>query len=94
MISQTLDDFWDCYKALPKNVREAACRAYAMWEQNHFYPSLHFKCVKDNVPALYSVRVGLHYRALGLRETRDEEDTITWFWIGTHPEYDKLIESL
>jgi len=30
------------------------------------------------------------YRALGLLE--DEE--ITWFWIGTHAEYDRLLEKL
>jgi hypothetical protein len=37
--------------------------------------------------ALYSVRVGLGWRALGLLEG----DTMTWFWIGSHAEYDSLI---
>jgi hypothetical protein len=32
------------------------------------------------------VRVGDHYRALG----RVEGDTITWVWIGTHEEYNRL----
>jgi len=36
---------------------------------------------------LYSVRVGLQYRALGLLEN----DIQTWFWIGSHAEYDRLI---
>ena len=34
-----------------------------------------------------SVRVGLHYRALGI----DVKDGISWFWVGTHAEYDKLV---
>jgi len=33
--------------------------------------------------------VTLGYRALGLLE--DEE--VTWFWIGNHAEYDRLLES-
>jgi len=36
---------------------------------------------------VYSVRVGLHYRALGTAV----DDGIIWFWIGTHADYDKLI---
>jgi hypothetical protein len=39
---------------------------------------------------LYSARVTLGYRALGLME--DEE--VTWFWIGTHAEYDRLLDRL
>lgn len=93
MISQTTDEFWEFYAELPEPVRKIAQRSYALWVQDHSHPGLHFKCVKDTVPPLYSIRVGLHYRALGLRD-KTVEDTITWFWIGTHAEYDKLIESL
>ena len=32
----------------------------------------------------------LGYRALGLLE----DDEITWFWIGTHTEYDRLLTKL
>jgi hypothetical protein len=35
----------------------------------------------------YSVRVGLGWRALGLVEG----DTISWFWIGSHADYDAFI---
>jgi hypothetical protein len=34
-----------------------------------------------------SVRVGLHYRALGI----PVEEGVQWFWIGSHAEYDRLI---
>jgi hypothetical protein len=38
----------------------------------------------------YSVRVGLGYRALGLREG----EHVYWFWIGSHAEYDELLRRL
>jgi hypothetical protein len=34
--------------------------------------------------------VTLGYRAVGLVE----DDEITWFWIGTHAQYDRLLEQL
>ncbi|AGY57550.1 hypothetical protein GKIL_1304 [Gloeobacter kilaueensis JS1] len=37
-----------------------------------------------------SARIGLNYRALGLLE----EDHIYWFWIGSHAEYDELLQRL
>jgi hypothetical protein len=36
---------------------------------------------------LWSVRVGMHYRALGL----DKPEGIVWFWIGPHAKYDKML---
>jgi hypothetical protein len=36
---------------------------------------------------LYSIRVGHRWRALGYRR----DDTMIWFWIGSHAEYDKII---
>jgi hypothetical protein len=36
---------------------------------------------------MYSVRVGLHYRALGIPVT----EGVHWFWIGSHAEYEKLV---
>jgi hypothetical protein len=32
------------------------------------------------------VRVGDHYRALGLKQGND----VVWFWIGTHEEYNRF----
>jgi len=32
------------------------------------------------------VRIGEHYRALGLREN----EFVVWFWIGTHEEYNRF----
>jgi hypothetical protein len=52
-------------------------------KQDPRYPSLHFK----KVGLFWSVRVGIHYRALAIEEDGD----MTWFWIGTHAEYDHLL---
>jgi hypothetical protein len=37
---------------------------------------------------MWSVRVGAHYRALGL----DSDDAVVWFWIGSHADYDRLVQ--
>jgi hypothetical protein len=39
---------------------------------------------------VYSVRVTFRYRAIGLLEGEE----ITWIWIGTHADYDRLLEKL
>ncbi len=82
----TLPRFWKCYEALPKSIRELADKNYGLLRADPFHPSLHFKRVGKN-KQLWSVRVGEHYRALGL----DKSEGVVWFWIGTHAEYDKLL---
>jgi len=54
---------------------------------------LQFKCVSGE-HAVFSVRVGIHWRALGYRDVELGEDTVTWFWIGSHADYDKLVAGL
>jgi hypothetical protein len=61
--------------ALPTEVREQADRAYSLWRADPYHPSLQFKQVSQREP-IYSVRVGIGYRALGLRKT----DHVYWFW--------------
>jgi hypothetical protein len=51
-------------------------------DMNH--PSLHTKKVGN----YWSVRVGKKFRALAV----EVEGGLLWFWIGTHPEYEKLIK--
>lgn len=86
MNSIVTDDFMDCFARLPEEVRELARRVYRLWCANPSHPGLRFKAISGH-PGLYSVRVGRKYRALG----RLEGETVTWFWIGTHAEYDGLI---
>ena len=78
--------FRDALAALPVAIRSQAREAYALFKQDPHHPSLRFKPVVAS-SSVYSVRIGLHYRALA---TRDGE-TLIWFWIGSHAEYDRLV---
>lgn len=89
MKSATLPQFWKLYHQLPKNVQRQANKAYQLWLQDTRMPGLQFKRVSPRRP-VYSVRVGITYRALGLLH----EDTVTWFWIGHHDEYERLLKHL
>jgi len=75
--------FWALYDALPREVQEVADKNYELLRKNPRHPSLHFKRIGD----LWSVRAGIHHRALG----SEVPDGIMWVWIGTHGEYDKII---
>ena len=75
--------FWKLYQSLPGEVRRLTDRCYALLRADPQHPSLHFKPVRQ----LWSVRVGLHYRALAVRDG----DEVAWFWIGSHAEYDTLV---
>lgn len=86
MKSFTNERFRKVFRRLPPHIRKQARDAYQLFKQDPFHPSLHFKKVGKNSP-IYSARVNLEYRVLGVRE----KDEIIWFWIGTHDEYEKLI---
>ena len=86
MNSRLTDDFVACFGRLPAAVKTQARKAYRLWRQNPFHPSVSFKRVHGR-ESVYSVRVGLGWRALGLLEG----NTIYWFWIGSHADYDTLI---
>lgn len=89
MKSRATPRFWAAYRALPADIQALAQKAYRLFRENPGHPSLHFKKVHDRDP-IYSARVTLGHRAVRLVE--DEE--ITWFWIGTHAEYDRLLGQL
>jgi mRNA-degrading endonuclease RelE of RelBE toxin-antitoxin system len=75
--------FWRHYRQLPEGVRKLANKNFELLKSDPHHPSLHFK----KIERLWSVRVGAHYRALGL----DHGENIIWFWIGSHADYDKLV---
>ena len=89
MKSRATPRFWAAYRELPSEVQAAAQKAYRLFRANPRHPSLQFKKVHDH-EAIYSVRVTTAYRAVGLRE----DDEITWFWIGNHAEYDRLLKTI
>ncbi len=89
MKSSTTKEFRKRLEQLPAAVQEQAERAYRLWQADAYHPGLEFKRVSQRQP-IYSVRIGLGYRALGLRDTEE----VYWFWIGTHSEYDALLKRL
>jgi hypothetical protein len=80
----TTKKFWKCYGDLPANIQQTADQCYALLKADPSHPSLHFKKIGQKY---WSVRAGLDYRAVGI----EVENGISWFWIGTHAEYDRLI---
>jgi hypothetical protein len=87
--SVTTNRFRKAFANLPPATQERARTSYQQWKQNPNHPALHFKQIHNHKP-IYSVRVGLSYRALGIKE----ENTIIWFWIGSHEDYNNLIAQL
>jgi hypothetical protein len=83
--SRTRPSFWRAYAALDASNKEAARRAYGLFVKNPSHPSLRFKKLGGHEHA-WAVRVSEQYRAVGERHG----DTISWVWIGTHNEFDKL----
>lgn len=84
MIHFASPSFWLAYESLPVSVQRLADRNYEIIKKDPKHPSLHFK----KIGRYWSVRVGIHYRALAV----DVEDGVLWFWVGSHSEYDKLIK--
>ena len=88
MKSVTTDGFRKAFARLPSDVRARAKAAYRIWLADSRHTGLHYRRVHPSEP-IYSVRIGLHYRAVALVEG----DTATWYWIGSHSDYDKLLGS-
>ena len=85
MKSATLPSFWVEHGRLSDEIRQNARKAYRLWAENPFHPSLHLKCI-NNKEDIWSVRVTRSHRALGVLEG----DTVTWFWIGSHDKYEQF----
>lgn len=89
MNSHTTEKFRKAYADLPQEIRKQARDTYRLFLGNPYHPSLRFKQIHSGRP-IYSVRIGLGYRALGVREGEE----IIRFWIGSHADYDKLISQI
>ncbi len=74
---------------LPGHIQVQAREAYRRFQSDPYHPSLRFKLVHPSLP-VQSVRITTAYRALGVRDG----DTIVWFWIGSHADYDRLVSRL
>jgi mRNA-degrading endonuclease RelE of RelBE toxin-antitoxin system len=86
MISHIAESVRKALGELPEPIRQQARDAYILFQRNPYHPSLHFKRVHPSKP-IYSVRIDRDYRAVGIRDA----DTIVWFWIGKHSDYETLL---
>ncbi len=78
------ESFWSLFAGLPAEIQRLSRKNYELLKVDPSHPSLHFKTVAQ----YRSVRVGLRYRALGV----EIPEGILWFWIGTHSDYDALVQ--
>ena len=83
MIHHAAPDFWRYYRNLAPDIQALADKAFALLKADPRHPSLQFK----KAGRFWSVRIGLHYRALGV----ETDDGLLWFWIGNHSEYERAL---
>ena len=74
MTSRTTRRFRELLLTLPVHVRKQAREASRLFEQNPAHPGLPFKQVHGD-PPIYSARVGISYRAVGVLDG----DTVIWY---------------
>ena len=89
MRSVTTARFRKSLERLPKKIQTRAVKVYALWSKDPQHPSISFKQIHSTEP-IYSVRIGLGYRALGILNDK----TMVWFWIGSHEDYNSLIKTM
>ena len=89
MRSRRTARFKSLFEELPAEVRQSAQRAYVLFQRDPAHPSLQFKRLRADRQT-YAIRIGPGYRALGIRF----DETLVWYWIGPHAEYDRLISQL
>jgi len=87
--SRTTDKFRALRDSLPKPIQDKARAAYELWSDNPDHPSLRFKKVHVKLP-IYSVRIDIDWRAVGILEG----NTVVWFWIGSHADYEQFLRKL
>ena len=88
MNSQINDRFRRSFSKLPDRIKKHARQSYVRFKADPAHPSLEFKKLPP-FDDIWSVRVTRDYRAVGQRDG----DRIVWFFIGTHAEYERLLEN-
>jgi len=86
MISSTKASFRRRFEQLPPRVQQRAIESYRLWQRDPWNRRLMFKKIGN----YWSVRIDGGYRAMATREG----ERVTWFWIGNHDEYTRLIKEL
>jgi len=89
VISVTTESFRSLFASASPERQARIRAAYRQWAQNPAHPSLRFKKVHPRLP-ISSARVDLDWRAVGVLES----DTLVWFRVGPHAQYEALIKKL
>jgi hypothetical protein len=66
--------FWQFYVQLPEAIRRLPDEKYALLKADPRHPSLHFK----KVGRMWSVRVGIHYRAVAVEDRLKHRSVLDW----------------
>lgn len=90
MTSRLHPDLGRCFERLPDDSRVRAREAYRRFAADPAHPGLRFKRLHSDLP-LWSAPLNDSYRAVFVRKTDDE---IVYFFIRTHAEYDRLLQTL
>ena len=85
MISRARPSFWRAYEVLDPRVKTASRRPYQLFGVNPDHPSLRFKKLAG-YENIWSLRINDSFRAVAERSG----DTVVWFWIGSHNDFDKF----
>jgi hypothetical protein len=85
--SKTTARFRNAYENLPDEIKKSAKKKYGLWKKDPNHISLKFKKI-SNTKKIFSIRITRGWRALGFRQN----NTMIWFWIGSHSDYDKLLK--
>lgn len=89
MTSHVNARFRSNFARLPEEIQQQARRAYRHFKTDPSHPGLEFKKLPPHQD-LWSVRVTKDYGAIGQRDG----ESIVWFFIGMHAEYDTLLRRL
>ena len=84
MKSTATRSFWKLYHALPESVRREAREAFRLFRDAPAHPGLSLERLRNHTE-YWSVRVTRDYRVVG----RKHKQTMIWFWIGSHSEFDR-----
>ncbi len=84
--SHTHPNFWKCYDNLQKDIQDLSDKKFKLFKNNPYHPSLSF-AKKGNV---WTANVGYHHRAIGYMQ----DNNMVWFWIGSHEDYNALMNKL
>ena len=72
------------YDQLPKPIRALAAKNFQLLKKSPRHPSIRFK----KIGPYWSARVGRDDRALAVAT----DDGFVWFWIGSHADYERLLD--